>query len=111
MRAHMHIHMRTCAHTGKEKMKTEKTKKQAKPNRLRKPKNITLPEDCIEFVEKNGINLSQFVEKAIRRLISGLGMSFDADTADLVLISKKDGELSGPDAIRTRDLRHVRATS
>ena len=68
----------------------EKKRKYPKPNRLRKPKNITLPEDCIEFIEKNGINLSQLVEKTIRRLISGLGIAFDADTADLVLISKKD---------------------
>lgn len=107
----MHIHMRTCAHTGKEKMKTEKTKKQAKPNRLRKPKNITLPEDCIEFIEKNGINLSQFVEKSIKRLISGLGTTFNTDTADLVLISKKDEDANGSGVTRTPDLRRVKATS
>ena len=92
-------------------MKTEKMKKQAKPNRFRKPKNITLPEECIGFIEKNGINLSQFVEKAIKRLISGLGISFDAKTADLVLISKKDEDTNGSGEIRTPDLRRVKATS
>ena len=37
-------------------------------------------------------------------------IAFETDTEDLVLISKNDEELSGPEGIRTPDLRHVRAT-
>ncbi|MDV0440855.1 type II toxin-antitoxin system CcdA family antitoxin [Methanorbis furvi] len=59
-----------------------------KNNRMRKPVNITLPEECIAFVRENGINLSQFVEMAIKNFISEIETHSEREIVGLVLFSQ-----------------------
>ena len=87
----------------KENGKRRKMKKKKESKRLKKRIHLNVSPEIYEFVKKNGLNASRFVENALKRLKMGLGESFEVNSADLVLISQKKENTEASGEIRTRD--------
>ena len=82
--------------------KREKRKKKPIQD-LKKKLYITIKPENYEFVKNNGPSVSQFVDNALDRLRN-------KTNKELVFILQNNG-FNGLVAIRTRDLRRVKATS
>ena len=51
-----------------------------------------MPEEYYEFTKKKGINVSQFLEEAIKCLISKLPEDTKLNGAQIIVISSKEGQ-------------------
>ena len=87
----------------KEKGKRRKMEKKKESKRLKKRIHLNVSPEIYEFVKKNGLNASRFVENALNRLRMGLGESFRTNTANLVLITQTEPKIEASGENRTRD--------